>query len=1143
MNKKLLLVLFMFLYLGHLYDVVAQVIYNPSFERTAYEVIHPHIDKVEMKQDVINIHCSLYYDDSWGYNIPKTMYLEDVRNNKRYQIVSCEGLPFEPEERLFSTGGTFQFVFSFPYVKGLETFNLVENSADKRFSERFFDFYGVSLLKSNNIKYEEHEYKRFQRMSDFYKSANDNTKYLEFKKNELESACFLFGTKSRAASFCYKQIAIIYNEMGNYEKALKYDLQSLECDSFYYGVVNKEYPIYAQTLDRISDHYFKLGDNVNYYQLSKKSINVWREIENAEWYSNALLKLRTGYDADGIRKGIEIVQKELDNLPFFIDKESQLLVDVYKTMATRYSILDENKKAIEYCDKVLHIYKIVGDESSLDYAETLVLKCKYLQRNGQNTEALFWGNTAKHMLDSINVKSIKYAELLGSLADLYSLNYDYEKSILLQKGAAEIYKDDKDWISMAGVYNSIAHYYQCAEDLVNAEQYIKNALNLLNDHDVSEYIDVEVERTGNQLTRNPFTLATNMRLYLYTKANVLQTLARIYEKENKMHDAIIKEKEHGDILLSLSDEERYAIHLLTLSGYYYKDKQYEKAINCVEQSLQLYDKDNNLDVALPCYFLSILYKEKDNIEKAIQYAEKSVSNTKNNNNQEIRFGVQPILSHLYWKKGDYKNAELNMSEVLSLLRDTICNDILGMTTEQKQRMWDKFEPNFQFYRNIIEKSERNDTLISKLYNCALFSKSLLLDSELCNDDKELSRLSIYWKDVQQQLSDRDIAIEFISTGSDSIYHTYHALIIDRTCKSPNMITLYNESDLELIRKTSTQSIIDIVGNLIWKPILDQYIDINGIYFSPDGVINILPIEYSNVDGVGEMIDHYNIYRLSSTKEIVFNDQKKIKKNAVLYGGLDYELNGPYGNDDENSNSLWRSINARGGFEPLASTYEEIQDIANLLKSQNVETNLYSGKQGTEDSFKNLSGKQVSMIHLSTHGMYVSPSNLTQRKKENNFDFIEIINNERDPVKEDIVLTHSFLVMSGGNKLARHETIEPGMNDGILTALEISQLDLSKLDLIVLSACETGLGDLDNGGVYGLQRGFKKAGANTILMSLDKVDDEATKILMVEFYKNLMSGKTKLQSLKDAQKYLRQVDKGKYDDPKYWASFIMLDGLN
>lgn len=110
-------------------------------------------------------------------------------------------------------------------------------------------------------------------------------------------------------------------------------------------------------------------------------------------------------------------------------------------------------------------------------------------------------------------------------------------------------------------------------------------------------------------------------------------------------------------------------------------------------------------------------------------------------------------------------------------------------------------------------------------------------------------------------------------------------------------------------------------------------------------------------------------------------------------------------------------------------------------------------------------------------------------------------------------------------------------------LFISRLEFKGLNLVVLSACQSGLGDVSKEGVIGLQRGFKKAGANTILMSLDKVDDEATKILMVEFYRNLMSGKTKHQSLKDAQKHLRQVENGKYDKPKYWTSIIMLDGLN
>lgn len=116
------------------------------------------------------------------------------------------------------------------------------------------------------------------------------------------------------------------------------------------------------------------------------------------------------------------------------------------------------------------------------------------------------------------------------------------------------------------------------------------------------------------------------------------------------------------------------------------------------------------------------------------------------------------------------------------------------------------------------------------------------------------------------------------------------------------------------------------------------------------------------------------------------------------------------------------------------------------------------------------------------------------------------------------------------------------DDGILTAKEIARLDLSKVDLIVLSACETGLGDISGEGVFGLQRGLKKAGVKSLLMSLWKVDDEATQILMSEFYKNIISGKTKVEAFKEAQVYLRSTQGGKFNNAKYWAAFILLDAL-
>ena len=134
-----------------------------------------------------------------------------------------------------------------------------------------------------------------------------------------------------------------------------------------------------------------------------------------------------------------------------------------------------------------------------------------------------------------------------------------------------------------------------------------------------------------------------------------------------------------------------------------------------------------------------------------------------------------------------------------------------------------------------------------------------------------------------------------------------------------------------------------------------------------------------------------------------------------------------------------------------------------------------------------------------------------------------------------------MLLAGANSALdpeKRKQIPDGVEDGILTAKEISRLDFKGLDLVVLSACETGLGKITGDGVFGLQRGFKKAGAQTIVMSLWKVADDATQLLMTEFFKNLTSGKSKRESFISAQNTVKE----KYPDPMYWAAFIMVDDI-
>lgn len=196
--------------------------------------------------------------------------------------------------------------------------------------------------------------------------------------------------------------------------------------------------------------------------------------------------------------------------------------------------------------------------------------------------------------------------------------------------------------------------------------------------------------------------------------------------------------------------------------------------------------------------------------------------------------------------------------------------------------------------------------------------------------------------------------------------------------------------------------------------------------------------------------------------------------------------------------------------------------------------------GTEESFKWLSGARKNVLHIATHGFYWKDTDETS-PVANLESFLQLENMPTIPA-EDKMLSRNGLLFAGANVALRNGEVPDGRDDGILTALELSGLDFRGLDLVVLSACQTGLGEVTGEGVFGLQRGFKKAGAQTLMMSLWKVDDQATRLLMTEFYRNLLDGKSKRIAFNNAQQYLRTVENGKYNLPRYWAAFILLDGI-
>lgn len=221
--------------------------------------------------------------------------------------------------------------------------------------------------------------------------------------------------------------------------------------------------------------------------------------------------------------------------------------------------------------------------------------------------------------------------------------------------------------------------------------------------------------------------------------------------------------------------------------------------------------------------------------------------------------------------------------------------------------------------------------------------------------------------------------------------------------------------------------------------------------------------------------------------------------------------------------------------------DEVKEIETSLRHTKTIDNVlaYTGADGSESAFKRCVSSASRIVHVATHGFYLSEDEYEEFRGT---DIFRNFSKDLDDI-EDGELYRSALLFAGINRVFSGDGQEvPDGEDGILTAKEISMMNMSNVDLAVLSACQSGLGDISSEGVSGLQRGLKKAGANTILATLWKVDDEATKLFMSEFYHRLSQGQSKSAALTAAQGFIKRYGNGRYRNPFYWAPFILIDAL-
>lgn len=458
-----------------------------------------------------------------------------------------------------------------------------------------------------------------------------------------------------------------------------------------------------------------------------------------------------------------------------------------------------------------------------------------------------------------------------------------------------------------------------------------------------------------------------------------------------------------------------------------------------------------------------------------------------------------------------------------------------------------------------------DSIVSKEYDLSRRADWLtkLKQSEnailrsTTNLDTLISAQAGNFEETKSYLGKDDAYILFCYTPIIKDLHNpipgYGAYIVKPNSTSPELIFLCNVDSVEEVFYNTTpdpEFISELYSSekakrlhgMLWEKLEPSLNGIKNVFYSVSGPLSTINFDALIAENGKRLRDLYNL-KLVSIPQVIRGIDEKFNDGTsfVAFGSPAFNISNEdmlanaegyskYSGEDISDELALRGELLRGNWLDIPGTQKEVESISSMMKNKVVPIKTYFGKDASEEAFKSLDGQSPQIIHIATHGFVIS----TDNQYDNNL-FAQSLGGITE---RGTYMLWTGLVFAGGNNTWKGEKLPEGVEDGILTAAEISRMNLSGTDLVVLSACETARGHIDPvEGVWGLQRAFKDAGVKTILMTLWKVPDSTTAMFMEEFYKNLNQGKTVRQSVRAAQDHLI---KNGISDPYYWAPFVVLD---
>ncbi|MBA2612904.1 MAG: CHAT domain-containing protein [Bacteroidetes bacterium] len=785
-------------------------------------------------------------------------------------------------------------------------------------------------------------------------------------------------------------------------------------------------------------------------------------------------------------------------------RDRDILSTIENNLALCYKNSSQPKLAEECYNNSIEIRKASNETNTESYCSTLSNKADLLRMLGRFGEASELLLTALEIRKQrFGTKTENYANAVSNLANVYFDAGYYKEALERNLQAKEIYQEvvGEEHQSYGNCLNSLSLCYLYFKNYAKAEECKLKALQI-----------IEASVGKNHYRYSAYLIST---YGLYRKTNQLQ------KAEINLKEALaLIERNFG------RKHELFAEAQLSLAEVYALQRRFEDATLLYFECLDYYSGQINAyfnsmsegDQAAYLSFITPVF-ESYNIYLINYKLNKPTKDFSEHLKRALRYQLQ--LKSLLANRSAKLKKEVEASNDADLKK--IYQDWLLVKNELLNN-YKSTEPAFDNNELYKKSSELETRLKSKLKNFA-------------------STGAVSFDQLKQNLNDNEAAIELFKVN-EALNDTqsvikYGALVIKNKLTAPELVIYKDGNELEGKKFNNYSNGIDdqLKDSLSYgafiKPLENAIKGVSRIYVSSDGIFHKLSF-LSLYDPFTKkyLIDKYEIYQISNLGSISKNAKNDLNPNltANLFGYPDYEYDFKKNKTKETIESTQIVVKRFGltNLAKLPGTKTEVEEIAKSLAAKDWKTTSYIEQFASEQNLRKVNSPKI--LHIATHGFYLK--NIESDDKL-------FLGFENSAIKENSLL-RSGIILAGAGPSTADSLNRDSENDGIVTAYEASLLNLSNTDLVVLSACQTGLGDeMGSEGVAGLQRSFTIAGAKNIIMSLWPVDDYATQMLMTEFYKNYAVSQNSENAFKMAQLEVKK----KYPQPYYWAAFVLLKTFN